>query len=61
LLTLDFQTLALEWPDLEAEEIAREKAKKKKKVSFIVSDSEDDRKPKKRKRDREPQRLRPGA
>ncbi|GBE87557.1 hypothetical protein SCP_1102340 [Sparassis crispa] len=45
-----FHTLALEWPDAEAEEKkAKKKAKQKKKDDFIESDSEDERKPKKKK------------
>ncbi|KAG1729528.1 SNF2 family N-terminal domain-containing protein [Suillus paluster] len=50
-----YHTLALEWPDLEAEQKAKEKARKGKKKSsndsFIESDSGDDRKPKKKKRE----------
>ncbi|KAG1871505.1 SNF2 family N-terminal domain-containing protein [Suillus subluteus] len=48
-----YHTLALEWPDLEAEEKAKQKAQKRKKKtdSFIESDSGDDRKPKKKKRE----------
>ncbi|OAX39929.1 hypothetical protein K503DRAFT_865031 [Rhizopogon vinicolor AM-OR11-026] len=48
-----YHTLAMEWPDLEAEQMAKEKAKKGKKKhnSFIASDSEDDRKSKKKKRE----------
>ncbi|KAG2140702.1 SNF2 family N-terminal domain-containing protein, partial [Suillus clintonianus] len=48
-----FHTLALEWPDLEAEEKAKQKAQRRKKNtnSFIESDSGDDRKPKKKKRE----------
>ncbi|KAG1726392.1 P-loop containing nucleoside triphosphate hydrolase protein [Suillus lakei] len=43
-----YHTLALEWPDLEAEEKAKQKAQKRKKIdSFIESDSGDIRKPKK--------------
>ncbi|KAH7924689.1 hypothetical protein BV22DRAFT_1012721 [Leucogyrophana mollusca] len=45
-----YQTLALEWPDYEAEQKAKEKLMrmKKKGESFVVSDSDDDVKPKKR-------------
>lgn len=48
-----YHTLALEWPDLEAEEKAKQKAQKRKNRtdSFIVSDSGDDRKLKKKKRE----------
>lgn len=48
-----YHTLALEWPDLEAEEKAKQKAQKRKKKtdSFIESDSGDDRKHKKKKRE----------
>ncbi|KIK40408.1 hypothetical protein CY34DRAFT_807271 [Suillus luteus UH-Slu-Lm8-n1] len=47
-----YHTLALEWPDLEAEEKAKQKAQKRKKTdSFIESDSGDDRKFKKKKRE----------
>ncbi|KAG1772000.1 SNF2 family N-terminal domain-containing protein [Suillus placidus] len=48
-----YQTLALEWPDLEAEEKAKQKAQKRKKKtdSFIESDSGDNRRPKKKKRE----------
>jgi hypothetical protein len=42
--------MALEWPDLEAEEKAKEKRKKTNKLDFITSDSEDDAKPKKKKK-----------
>lgn len=47
-----YHTLALEWPDLEAEERAKQKAQKRKKTnSFIESDSGDDKKRKKKKRE----------
>ncbi|KIJ63774.1 hypothetical protein HYDPIDRAFT_155277 [Hydnomerulius pinastri MD-312] len=46
-----YHTLALEWPDLEAEQLAKEKLRKKKKDSFIVSDSDDDRKTRRKKRE----------
>ncbi|KAF9220758.1 hypothetical protein BS17DRAFT_786466 [Gyrodon lividus] len=46
-----FQTLAFEWPDLEAEQMAKEKQKKKKKDTFIISDSDDDHRTKKKKRE----------
>ncbi|KAF8838463.1 hypothetical protein BDN67DRAFT_971507 [Paxillus ammoniavirescens] len=47
-----FHTLALEWPDLEAEQMAKEKRrKKKKKDPFIVSDSDDEHRTKKKKRE----------
>ncbi|KAG2129317.1 SNF2 family N-terminal domain-containing protein [Suillus cothurnatus] len=47
-----YHTLALEWPDLEAEEKAKQKAQKRKKTdSFIEHDSGDDRKLKKKKRE----------
>ncbi|KAG0702167.1 SNF2 family N-terminal domain-containing protein [Suillus ampliporus] len=50
-----YHTLALEWPDLDAEQKAKEKARKGKKKtdnhSFIESDSGDNRKPKKKKRE----------
>jgi hypothetical protein len=56
LLTLYSQTIALEWPDFEAEEKKREKAKRKKVADdFIVSDSDDsgsDRPKNKKKKDR---------
>ncbi|KIK91296.1 hypothetical protein PAXRUDRAFT_830977 [Paxillus rubicundulus Ve08.2h10] len=46
-----FHTLALEWPDLEAEQMAKEKKRKKNKESFVVSDSDDERRTKKKKRE----------
>ncbi|KAG6335342.1 hypothetical protein ID866_3753 [Astraeus odoratus] len=43
-----YHTLALEWPDLEAEEFSKQKRKRKKLDSFIVSDSDEDRKGKRK-------------
>ncbi|KAL4073393.1 SNF2 family N-terminal domain-containing protein [Scleroderma citrinum] len=47
-----YHTLALEWPDLEAEEVARRKIRKRKRSDlFVVSDPEDDRRAKRKKRE----------
>ncbi|KAG2151182.1 SNF2 family N-terminal domain-containing protein [Suillus bovinus] len=48
-----YHTLALEWPDSEAEEKAKQKAQKRQRKtdSFIESDSGGDKKPKKKKRE----------
>ena len=52
-VTLYAQTLALEWPDLEGEEMAKQKARKRRRNDlFVVSDSDDDRRSKKKKRER---------
>jgi hypothetical protein len=45
-----YMTLALEWPDLEAEEKAKAKKAKKKTVDFIASDSDDEPKTKKKRK-----------
>jgi hypothetical protein len=47
-----YQTMALEWPDIEAEDKAKAKKKKKKSDNFIETDSEGDRR-KKNKKERE--------
>jgi SNF2 family DNA or RNA helicase len=50
-----YQTMANEWPDIEAEEKAKKKKKKKKPAlnGFIMSDSDDEVKPKKKKKEGE--------
>lgn len=49
-----YQTMANEWPDIEAEEKAKKKKKKKPALNgFIMTDSDDEVKPKKKKKEGE--------
>ncbi|KAF9465092.1 SNF2 family N-terminal domain-containing protein [Collybia nuda] len=48
-----YTTMALEWPDFEAEIKKKEKAKRKKAKGFIVSDSDEDSEDRPRKRNKE--------